>query len=169
MIRIDIDTMWAESDLAVLGTVSCIENSVTGGFYRIVEIKVESYYISPLEDQTVRVRIEGGEFGELGIWVEDQADFEIDEYVFVFLEIPEAITGDYGYEVFGMYQGKWSVMDSIASQGASRSFEIPLGYDYADSDPEIREMSLFGVRSLLVVAFFCVLGILFIVYRILKR
>lgn len=45
--------------------------------------------------------------------------------MFVFLRVPEEITGDYGYEVFWMYQGKWTVENNTAIRG-DQSFELPV-------------------------------------------
>jgi hypothetical protein len=172
MIYIDIETMWNESDLAVLGKVTSINNTQKGGFYRIVEIKVESYYIKKLDAPIVRIRIEGGEFGDWGVWVEDQPEFRVGEHVFVFLRVPEEITGDYEYEVFGMYQGKWTVDGSTAIQ-SSRSFEIPSDEDLEDIAASRADSRIDDYRKyqqlLLMIAFGSVSVILLIVvYRRLK-
>ena len=125
MVRLDTDTMWNECDLAVLGTVNSINNSEKGGYYRIVEIDVETYYLRQLDEPTVRIRIEGD---DTHVWVEDQPEFKVGEYVFVFLRVPEGITGDYEYEVFGMYQGKWTV-EGLTAVRDSQSFKLPSDED----------------------------------------
>ena len=122
---ISIDNLWENSEVAVLGNVTSIQPSNEGGFYRIVEIKVEESYIQTLNESTVKIRIEGGEFGGMGYWVEDQPEFELGEKVFVFLRTPEEIKGDYEYVVHGLDQGKFSVNGSKASLDNGRSFEIP--------------------------------------------
>ena len=125
MVHIDAETLWNECDLAVLGTVESITNSIgynqKGDYFRIVEIKVESYYISQLDESKVKIRIEGD---DIHVWVEDQPEFSIGEHVFVFLRIPEEITGDYDYEGFGVYQGKWTVENNTAIRG-DQSFTLP--------------------------------------------
>ncbi|MCW4050110.1 MAG: hypothetical protein NWE89_10295 [Candidatus Bathyarchaeota archaeon] len=68
---ISIDRLWNYSEVAVLGNVTSIQPSVEGGFYRIVEINIEESFIQLLNESTVKIRIEGGEFGGMGIWVED--------------------------------------------------------------------------------------------------
>ncbi len=133
MEHIETETLWNECDLAVVGTVLSINNTQKGGFYRIVEIEVETYYIKELDEPTVKIRIEGGEFGDMGIWVEDQPEFSVGEHVFVFLSIPEEITGDYGFTVFGLFQGKWTVEGSTVIRG-SQSFELP-------SDEELAQIA----------------------------
>ncbi|MFA9437398.1 MAG: hypothetical protein ACEROO_09830 [Candidatus Bathyarchaeota archaeon] len=82
---ISIDNLWEHSEAAVLGNVTSIQPSTEGGFYRIVEIDVEESYIQHLNESTVKIRIEGGEWGDMGVWVEDQPEFEVGENVFVFL------------------------------------------------------------------------------------
>ncbi|MFW6109741.1 MAG: hypothetical protein ACOC6N_04755, partial [archaeon] len=110
MVRMDTDTLWSECDLAVLGTVESITNSIgdnqKGDYFRIVEIKVYSYYVGQVDEPRIKIRIEGD---DTHVWVEDQPEFSIGEHVFVFLRVPEEIIGNYNYEVFGMNQGKWTV------------------------------------------------------------
>ncbi|MBD3173321.1 hypothetical protein GF326_12725 [Candidatus Bathyarchaeota archaeon] len=130
MVSLETETLWNECDLAVVGTVLSVNNTEKGGFYRIVEVEVETYYLRELDEPTVKIRIEGGEFGDMGIWVEDQPEFSVGEHVFVFLSIPEEITGDYGFTVFGLFQGKWSVDGSTVVRG-SQSFELPSNEELA--------------------------------------
>ena len=125
MLYISIDNLWEHSEVAVLGNVTRIQLSITGGFYRIVEINVEESHIQHLNESTVKIRVEGGEFGSFGYWVEDQPEFELGEHVFVFLKTPEEIKGDYEYIVYGMVQGKFGVEGSTAFLDNVRSFEIP--------------------------------------------
>ena len=122
---ISIDNLWEHSEVAVLGNVTSIQLSTFGGFYRIVEISVEESFIQLLNESTVKIRIEGGEFGGFGVWVEDQPEFEVGERVFVFLRSPEEIKGGYEYVVYGLSQGKFSVDGLIATLDNGRSFEIP--------------------------------------------
>ena len=111
MVKVDIDTMWEESDLVVLGNVTSIETQIVdkGMIYRIVTIQVETYYIQTLNQSTVKVRIEGGDIGGTGVWVEDQPEFSVDERVFVFLKEDSNVAGGYGYTVYAWYQGKFTV------------------------------------------------------------
>lgn len=131
------DALWDNADFAVLGNVTSIQLSIVGGFYRIVEIDVEASFFNQWNVSTVKIRVEGGEFGGLGVWVEDQPEFEVGERVFVFLNTPEAIKGDYEYVVYLMFQGKFSVNGSTAFQETGRTFEIPvlLGPEIDDVKP----------------------------------
>lgn len=126
MVRIDTETLWNECDYAVHGTVESITNSIGDNqnidYFRIVEIKVYSYYVGQLDEPRIKIRIEGD---DTHVWVEDQPEFSIGEHVFVFLRVPEEITGDYDFEVFGMYQGKWTVENNTAIRG-DQSFELPV-------------------------------------------
>jgi hypothetical protein len=127
MIKIDVDTLWAESDAAILGTVTGIEaySAARGMIYRTVTIQVEDHFILPSDKSTVRVRIEGGEIGDMGVWVEDQPEFHIGEKVFVFLSISEDTKEDYDYTVYGCFQGKFNANEGIATQITGESFTIP--------------------------------------------
>ena len=126
MIKIDLDTLWEESDAAVLGTVTGIEAhpAPRGMIYTVITIQAEAHFIQPSDKSTVRVRIEGGEIGNMGVWVEDQPEFHIGERVFVFLRIPEETGEDYDYTVFGCFQGKFTVNEGIATR-TSNEFTIP--------------------------------------------
>ena len=162
MMYISIDTLWEHSEVAVLGNVISIQPSTEGGFYRIVEIIVEESYIQHLNESTVKIRVEGGVFGDIGRWVEDQPEFEVGENVYVFLRSPEEIKGDYDYVVYGLSQGKFTVNGLIASLDNGRSFEIP-----NQVEPEINEViSYTGIefRSTLIVALGVVLLSIFIVW-----
>jgi len=161
--------MWNECDLAVLGTVNSINNSEKGGYHRIVEINVETYYLRQLDEPTVRVRIEGD---DTHVWVEDQPEFKVGEHVFVFLRVPEEITGDYEYEVFGMYQGKWTVDGSKAVRD-SQSFELPSEEDLekiaAERANSLIDDYIDNQRLLLIVAIGLVAVSLLTIYKLLKR
>ncbi|MBN2334439.1 hypothetical protein JXL21_02690 [Candidatus Bathyarchaeota archaeon] len=169
MVRLDIETMWNECDLAVLGKVNSINSSEEGGYYRIVEIEVETCYLRQLDESTVRVRIEGD---DSHVWVEDQPEFTVGEHVFVFLSAPEEITGDYEYEVYGMYQGKWSVDGSTAVRG-SQSFELPSDEDLEKIAAERADSliddntGILGLPSIVAVGLVAVS--LLTIYRLVKR
>ena len=127
MVKVDIDTMWEESDLVVLGNVTSIETQIVdkGMIYRIVTIQVETYYIQTLNQSTVKVRIEGGDIGGTGVWVEDQPEFSVDERVFVFLKEDSNVAGGYGYTVYAWYQGKFTVEGLTAKRSDGESFTLP--------------------------------------------
>ncbi len=164
MVPIDTDTLWNECDLAVFGTVESITNSIgdnqKGDYFQIVEIKVESYYISQLDESKVKIRIEGD---DTHVWVEDQPEFSIGEHVFVFLWVPEEITGDYDYEVFGMYQGKWTVENNTAIRG-DQSFKLP---EKASSELE-REL-INGYQIILAVTIGVISLIFLILYKLIIK
>jgi len=174
---ISIDNLWEHSEVAVLGNVTSIQLSITGGFYRIVEINVESItggfyriveinveesHIHHLNESTVKIRVEGGEFGSFGYWVEDQPEFELGEHVFVFLKTPEEIKGDYEYVVYGLSQGKFGVEGSTAFLDNGRSFEIP--FVVAPEIDEVKPYTGIEFQQTLVVALGVVLLSIFIVW-----
>jgi len=127
MVKLDLDTLWAESDSAVLGTVTGIETcrGARGMIYRIIIINVEDHFIQTSDSTTVRVRIEGGEIGSTGVWVEDQPEISIGEHVFLFLYAPDAVEGDYDFLVYGSVQGKFIVNGEVAKSITGESFTIP--------------------------------------------
>jgi hypothetical protein len=160
---LDTETLWNECDLAALGTVESITNSIgniqNGEYFRVVEIKVESYYISELDESKVKIRVEGDDTHV----VEDQPEFTIGEHVFVFLQIPEKITGDYDYEVFGMYQGKWTVENSTAIRG-DQSFKIP-----EKASSLIEREWIDGYQTLLAVIIIVISLIFLILYKLIIK
>ena len=136
MVKLDLDTLWDESDAAVLGTVTRIENHMgaRGLIYRIIIIQVEDHFIQPSNKTTVRVRIEGGEIGDIGVWVEDQPEISVGEHVFLFLYTPEEVEGDYDFLVYGCIQGKFSVNGAVAKSRTGDSFTIPKPEDTIRED-----------------------------------
>ena len=161
MLPIDTETLWNECDLAVGGKVESITNSTgdnqKGEYFRVVEIKVYSYYVGQFDEPRIKIRIEGD-------YTEDQPEFSIGEHVFVFLFIPEYITGDYDYEVFGMYQGKWTVEHITAIRG-DQSSQLPV--EQASAEPEGARID--GYRTLLAVTIGVILLIFLILYKLIKK
>ncbi len=127
-----------------------------------MEIKVESYYISQLDESKVKIRVEGD---DTHVWVEDQPEFSLGEHVFVFLRVPKEITGDYDYEVFGMYQGKWTVENNTAIRG-DQSFKLPVGK--ASSLLSQREW-IDGYQTLLTVTIVVISLIFLILYKLIIK
>ena len=82
----------------------------------------------------------------------------------MFLFVPEEITGDYDYEVFGMYQGKWTVENHTAIRG-DQSF--PLRVEQASA--ELERNWIKGYRTLLAVTIGVVLLIFLILYKLIKK
>jgi len=161
MVPIDTDTLWNECDLAVGGKVESITNSFDdnqkGEYFRVVEIKVYSYYVGQLDEPRIKIRIEGND-------TEDQPEFSIEEHVFVFLFVPEEITGDYDYEVFGMYQGKWTVENNTAIRG-NQSFQLPV--EQASAEPERQWID--GYQTLLAVTIGVISLIFLTLYKLIKK
>jgi len=164
MVHLDTETLWNECDLAVVGTVLSINNIQKGGFFRIVEVEVDNYYLRQVDEPSVKIRIEGGEFGDMGIWVEDQPEFSVGEHVFVFLQIPEEIKGDYDYEVFGMYQGKWTVENNTAIR-EDQSFTLPEKVSSLRSQPQL----INGYQIILAVAIVGISLIFLILYKLIIK
>jgi len=117
MIEIPYDQLWEESDTVVLGTVTGITHhgTLTGMIYRIVTLSVESFYKNPLDSENLFIRVEGGEIGSMGVWVEDQPEFSVGERTLVFLaETDQTHEGETVYRVYGLFQGKFTVEGDVA-------------------------------------------------------
>lgn len=127
----------------------------------MVEIKVYSYYVGQLDESRIKIRIEGD---DTHVWVEDQSEFSIGEHVFVFLRVPEEITGDYDYEVFGMYQGKWTAENNKAIRG-EQSFKLPVEKASAELEPKLIE----GYPTILAVAIGAISLILLVLYKLIIK
>ena len=169
MVKVDIDTMWEESDLVVLGNVTSIETQIVdkGMIYRIVTIQVETYYTQTLNQSTVKVRIEGGDIGGTGVWVEDQPEFSVDERVFVFLKEDSNVAGGYGYTVYAWYQGKFTV-DGLTAKRGGESFTLP----EAEPMDEIGEQGSPAKNlnsTILPMSIFILLGVLSISWAFLRK
>ena len=117
MIEIHYEQLWEESDTIVLGTVTGITHHgmLSGMIYRIVTLSVESFYKNPLDAETLFIRVEGGELGDRGVWVEDQPEFSVGERALVFLaETDQTHEGETVYRVYGLFQGKFTVEGDVA-------------------------------------------------------
>ncbi len=159
---ISIDNLWEHSEVAVLGNVTSIQSS-TSGFYTIVEIDVEASFFNQWNLSTVMIRVEGGEKGGLIYITEDQPEFEVGERVFVFLNTPETIKGDYEYVVYGLDQGKFNVDGLIASLDNGRSFQISILL-YGSVRDEVKPYTGIDFQQILIVALGTVLLSIFIVW-----
>jgi len=117
MIEIPYEQLWEESDTIVLGTVTGITHHgmLSGMIYRIVTLSVERFYKNPLDAETLFIRVEGGELGDRGVWVEDQPEFSVGERALVFLaETDQTHEGETVYRVYGLFQGKFTVEGDVA-------------------------------------------------------
>ncbi len=117
IIEIPYDQLWEESDTVVLGTVTGITHHgmLTGMIYRIVTFSVERFYKNPVDAETLFIRVEGGELGDRGVWVEDQPEFSVGERTLVFLaETDQTHEGETVYRVYGLFQGKFTVEGDVA-------------------------------------------------------
>lgn len=117
MIEIPYEQLWEKSDTVVLGTVTGITHhgTSTGNIYRIVKISVESFYKNPLDAETLFIRVEGGELGDRGMWVEDQPEFQMGEEIIVFLQLSDlTYLEEPIYRVYGGFQGKFHVVGDAA-------------------------------------------------------
>jgi len=117
MIEIPYEQLWEESDTIVLGTVTGITHhgTLTGMIYRIVTLSVERFYKNPVDSENLLIRVEGGEIGDRGVWVEDEPEFSLGERTLVFLaETDQTHDEETVYRVYGCVQGKFIVEGDTA-------------------------------------------------------
>lgn len=109
LIHMDIEDLTQKASVILIGNVTTITtHGGEGMIYREVGIEVERYLKNPLDSSEVFIQVLGGEMGEIGVWVEDQPSFDINERVLVFLR-------DGGtYQVVGGPQGKYTLTDGLA-------------------------------------------------------
>ena len=103
----------------LIGKVRNIEsrwNDDRTSIYSYVTISVENWLTRACSDKEITVKYIGGEVGDVGCWVSDQASFSMDDCVKVFLRLEE--TGE--FTVMGGGQGKIS-LSNPASLGYSYS------------------------------------------------
>lgn len=88
--------MWEYASIAIVGTVKEINTySDSSGVYWIVEIVVKEYHIDVLNKAIIKIRAAGGKVGDMGAAVSTQVDFEVGQYVFVFLHAVEKPVENY--------------------------------------------------------------------------
>ena len=126
----DISELRSGSDAIVLGTVTSIISVESGEDSVFVEIEVERYRKMPLEASSRVVLYytrSSTEFvtPEEEIIIDDVSGvewgFKVGERVYVFLK---SLTPDY-YEVYGGFQGKYSVIDGVAVNSIGWRISIP--------------------------------------------
>jgi len=118
LLRMDVDELWAEADVVLLGEVEGVSTNVGEGtmIYRSYSVRVERYYKNPLEQGSVEVHVLGGQVGSTGVWVEDQPGLTPGKKVFLFLSDNKNAPsyGSGGFHVLGGPQGKFTYSDGRA-------------------------------------------------------
>ena len=130
--HIDDAELWREADTIVIGTVTSITSEESGNHvYHYVEVEVERYLKKPSEASSLVImyytrinRVIVTPDGTATFY-EDISDidleFKVGENVYVFLRW---VTPEY-YEVFGWFQGKYSIIDGVAINPIGRTIRIP--------------------------------------------
>ena len=120
MKKMEVSELTAQADLIVVGEVKKIESRLEpgGGIFTYVTITA-GQFIKGAGTQEVTLRYPGGEVGRIGLLVSDTPEFELGERVKVFLK------GKDIYDIVGLYQGKYTVVDGKVLKPAIPTF----GYD----------------------------------------
>jgi hypothetical protein len=122
VLRLDMQSLVANSDDIVYGTVENVESRLEKGrVYTYTRIEIDESLKGDAGD-TITIRQLGGETEELATWVAGMPRFVEGEQVITFAEQ----TGDQRYHVVtGMMQGKFKVV--VGPDGASRHVVPYLG------------------------------------------
>jgi hypothetical protein len=125
MVAVPLQTTTAQATAIVQGKVIS-QASAWGRDHRTILTDVvvrvdESFKGSLAAGQTITIRVEGGEVGETGIWVEHQPRFRDSENVLLFLTSEQ--TGV--RTVQSLEQGKYTVFDEIIYDYRGRRKSLP--------------------------------------------
>ncbi|MGM0557495.1 MAG: hypothetical protein ACQEVA_14015 [Myxococcota bacterium] len=122
VLRLDMQSLVANSDKIVYGTVESVESRLEKGrVYTYTSIKVDQS-LKGDPGESLMIRQLGGETEELATWVAGMPRFSEGEQVITFVEE----TRDEGYHVVtGMMQGKFDVV--VGPDGATRHVVPYLG------------------------------------------
>lgn len=99
----------SESNYIIFGKVNDMKSALKDKdeefIYTDVKVSIKDSLKGSLkQNDEIKIRIEGGQVGPLGQWVEDQPEFELNEEVLVFLNEED----NYFY-VNGLFQGKYTL------------------------------------------------------------
>ena len=128
--HIDDGELWRGSNTVVLGTVTSIKSE--GGGYFYAEVEVERYLKNPSEASSINIHylnhsalrewlISEGTTLFMARSTDVDFEFKVGERVYVFLR---RVAPGY-YEVFGGFQGKYSVVDGIGVGIGGRRISFP--------------------------------------------
>jgi hypothetical protein len=126
-IKMDSTDLAAKASHILIGKVENLETQLdeqTGFPHTYVKVHVEERLRGTINDDYILIKYEGGEIGNIGLWVSDQPIFVLGERVKVFLKLEE--TGE--FTVVDGNKGKISLV-SPASSGFSYT-----GFHWAMSD-----------------------------------
>ena len=129
LVKMDIPDLWREADVVLVGDVSNIttHQGEEGFIYRNVVVEVVRYNKNPLNLSRIDIHVLGGVIGDIGHWVEDQSDFEVEETVLVFLRYHPEEHPNYpaeGYHVVNGPHGKFTVADGVATNIAGETLVL---------------------------------------------
>jgi hypothetical protein len=120
MVKLSYEQIWTEADTVVSGRVVEINHywALRGLIYRIMKMQTENFYKNPLDVDSLLIRVEGGQIGEKGTWVEDEPELKIGEHVLLFLTLTsEEHENESVYIVYGGPQGKFVFKENRVNNG----------------------------------------------------
>jgi len=110
MIALTTEDLVSHASLVVVGTVEDVTSyppDGSGMVYSEAKVRVSDAVVGATSEEVVTVRYMGGEYGELGVAVEDQPTFALSEDVVLFLA---PATGG-SYQCPDGVQSKYAVVD----------------------------------------------------------
>jgi hypothetical protein len=110
MVALTTEELVGHASLVVVGTVEDVKSyppDGSGMVYSEAKVRVSDAVVGATNEEVVTVRWMGGEYGDLGVVVEDQATFAVGEDVVLFLA---PATGG-SYQCPDGVQSKYAVVD----------------------------------------------------------
>ncbi len=129
MIRVTTEELVAHATLVVTGTVEAtrpLPPDARGMIFTEVKVRVNDAVVGATAEDVITVRAWGGEYGDLGVVVEDQPTFTLGEDVVLFL----APSAGGGYQCPDGVQSKYAIVDGTV---------LPVGVTLTDFLAEIAE------------------------------
>jgi len=110
MVKFTTAELVDHASLVIVGTVTETRSfppDAQGMIFTEAKVRVTDTVVGATADDVVTVRVHGGEYGDLGVVVEDQPVFRTGEQVVLFLAPAEGG----GYWCPDAFQGKYTVVD----------------------------------------------------------
>jgi len=129
----------SESNYIIFGKVNDMKSALKDKdeefIYTDVKVSIKDSLKGSLkQNDEIKIRIEGGQVGPLGQWVEDQPEFELNEEVLVFLNEED----NYFY-VNGLFQGKYTLKGGKLPYEICEKLNKNLNTDYECAAKIIRD------------------------------
>lgn len=135
MLGISTQKLTQDSDLIIDGTVMDVysawdETKTTIYTYAVIEI--QNTHKGSSENKNVTLMYRGGEVGDIGLKISDQAEFKKGENVFLFLKKSEKEPNLHMFQITGKAQGKYTI--SKDNRAVKKGFSVAGSDNVVDYD-----------------------------------